>query len=461
MGAKTRYDQGLDAYEKAMVTQDRVKAATAYEDAARLFALAVTETKQQGEAVVGAARKAAEAAREQAQTTDVRQYAGDELKEADGLLGSAGKERDFQKAKRLYDQAAAKYAQAVEVTPGRKRAEEAKLGAAEQDARTAKSSAQRQKDRIGADERQYAKQQVADGDQDWAGAERKLSSAATVADHESAARLYAQAESHYAEALRVTPGLKKAAQEPLAGESRTFAGIEMVWVPPGTFSMGSPSSEEDRDSDETQHRVTLTKGFWMGKYEVTQAQWRAVMGSNPSKFSGSNLPVEQVSWNDCQDFIRKLNAKGQGTFRLPTEAEWEYACRAGTTTPYFWGTKWSPDKCMAENDVGSNEDSGVEYYRSRGLPVDSTAPVGSFAANRWGLHDMHGNVYEWCEDWYGDYPSGSVTNPTGPSTGSRRVFRGGGWYSFPRRCRSANRFSDDPDLRYGSLGFRLARVADR
>ena len=136
----------------------------------------------------------------------------------------------------------------------------------------------------------------------------------------------------------VAPPPRPAAVEPKPQRCETFSDIEMVWIPPGTFTMGSPSGEEGRLDNERQHQVTLTKGFWLGKYEVTQAQWESVMGSNPSHFKGRDLPVEQVSWNDCQEFIRKLNARGEGGFRLPTEAEWEYACRAGTTTPFHFGS---------------------------------------------------------------------------------------------------------------------------
>ena len=217
----------------------------------------------------------------------------------------------------------------------------------------------------------------------------------------------------------------------------------MVWIKPGTFEMGSPSSEEGRDDDERQHRVTLTKGFWMGKYEVTQAQWQAVMGSDPSRFKGSNLPVEQVSWNDCQEFIRKLNAKGQGTFRLPTEAEWEYACRAGSRTRFCFGD--------SDSDLGEYGWYGSNWG-------GTTHSGGQKRPNAWGLYDIHGNVWEWCQDWYGDYPSGNVTDPRGPGTGTYRVVRGGGWYYAPARCRSALRSGNAPGNRRGRLGFRVVRT---
>ncbi len=213
--------------------------------------------------------------------------------------------------------------------------------------------------------------------------------------------------------------------------------LEMVWIEPGSFMMGSPE-------DETQHRVTLTKGYWLGKYEVTQAQWEAVMGRGniPSKFKGPDLPVESVSWDDCKGFVQKLNAKlgsEGGGFRLPTEAEWEYACRAGTTGGY----------------AGVLGDLGWYDGNSGSTPH----PVGEKRANAWGIYDMHGNVWEWCEDWRGDYPSGSVTDPTGPSTGSNRVCRGGSWCCVATYCRSARRYWLEPGDRDDALGFRLARTS--
>ena len=292
---------------------------------------------------------------------------------------------------------------------------------------------------------------------DWTKVKNYAERAAHVpGDHGQLERLVADAEKRAAQEAQpgaltqaappVAEAEKRATQELQPGQSRTFAGIEMVWIPAGSFDMGSPKDEKGRDKGETQHRVTLTKGFWMGKYEVTQAQWQAVMGNNPSRFKGSNLPVEEVSWNDCQDFIRKLNAKGQGAFRLPTEAEWEYACRAGTQSRFCFGD--------SDSSLGT-----YAWYRSNS--GWKTHEVGQKSPNRWNLYDMHGNVWEWCQDWKGDYPSGSVTDPTGPSTGSGRVRRGGGWRLNPRYCRSADRSGGGPGLRRDDLGFRLARAADR
>ncbi|MDO4575234.1 MAG: formylglycine-generating enzyme family protein [Planctomycetia bacterium] len=184
----------------------------------------------------------------------------------------------------------------------------------------------------------------------------------------------------------------------MAGERmvKTAYGVEFAfrWCPAGCFMMGSPSSELGRDDDETQHRVTLTKGFWMLETEVTQAMWESVMGDNPSYFKGSNLPVEKVSWDDCQKFCQKLRSQGLNV-QLPTEAQWEYACRAGTTTPFSFGSTLNGDK--------ANCDGNYPYGAStEGTYLKKTAPVGSYSPNAWGLYDMHGNVYEWCADWKGD-----------------------------------------------------------
>ncbi len=229
--------------------------------------------------------------------------------------------------------------------------------------------------------------------------------------------------------------------------------LDLVWIPPGEFMMGSPESEEERRDDETQHLVTISSGFWMGKYEVTQGQYERIVGKNPSKFRGPDLPVEQVSWDDVQKFCRKLQGRlprelAGKTARLPTEAEWEYACRAGTTTPFHYGD--SLDSSMANFD-GNNPYGGGRKGEYR----EQTTPVGSFRPNAWGLYDMHGNVLEWCTDWYGEYPSGAVTDPTGPGSGERRVVRGGGWFNLAGFCRSAFRFLNGLDARYYFIGFRV------
>jgi formylglycine-generating enzyme required for sulfatase activity len=217
-------------------------------------------------------------------------------------------------------------------------------------------------------------------------------------------------------------------------------GMEFVLVQPGTFQMGSNDGSDD---ERPVHSVTISKPFYIGKYEVTQAQWMAVMGSNPSGFKGDNRPVETVSWNDAHDFIRKLNDKeNTGKYRLPTEAEWEFAARGGTQARGF--------KFSGSNDVGDvavcSSNSGNE-----------TKPVGSKQPNELGIFDMSGNVWEWCEDWYGNYDGSSVTDPAGPSSGQSRVLRGGSWFDNVFLCRSANRLRYYPDSRFSSLGFRLVQ----
>lgn len=214
--------------------------------------------------------------------------------------------------------------------------------------------------------------------------------------------------------------------------------LEMVLIPAGKYKMGSPASEKGREKNETQHEVSLTKSFYMGKYEVTQEQWEAVMGNNPIRTKGAKLPVTEVSWVKCQEFVKRLNAKTNGNCRLPTEAEWEYSCRAGTTTAYSIGNN------LTKNDAN--------------IADDSIKTVGGYKANAFGLYDMHGNVWEWCEDWYGDYPAGSVIDPKGPATGTRRVYRGGSFAGNGSGARSSYRFSNPPDIGYYNYGFRLART---
>jgi formylglycine-generating enzyme required for sulfatase activity len=225
-------------------------------------------------------------------------------------------------------------------------------------------------------------------------------------------------------------------------------GVKMVmcWIPPGEFLMGSPEDEEERDYDETQHRVKITQGFWLAKTPTTQAQWQAVMGNNPSRFQGEDLPVESVSWDDiCGNesgtggFLGALNEliPMGGRFHLPTEAQWEYACRAGTTEPYY-------------GDLDE-----IAWYDDNS--DDKTHAVGQKKPNEWGLHDMLGNVWEWCSDWFGDYDMLAVTDPAGPASGSHRVYRGGFWRSYAGNCRVAARYYRDPGLSAYDVGFRPAR----
>ena len=224
-----------------------------------------------------------------------------------------------------------------------------------------------------------------------------------------------------------------------------------VWINPGTFVMGSPLSEADRGSDEVQHTVTLTQGFWVSDHEVKQAEYEAVMGGNPSSFKGDlNRPVDSVSWNDAVLYCQKLTERERGAglitarqaYRLPTEAEWEYSARAGTT-----GARYG-------------ELDAIAWWA--GNAGNATHPVKQKAANAWGLYDMIGNVWEWCGDWSGGYPTGSVTDPTGPSSGSLRVLRGGGWWlDVARGVRSAGRYGYGPGNRVSNVGFRPVLSAVR
>ena len=219
----------------------------------------------------------------------------------------------------------------------------------------------------------------------------------------------------------------------------------MVYVEGGTFTMGATAEQEDDfwDNEKPTHQVTLSD-FYIGKYEVTQAEWQAVMGTNPSHFKGDNFPVERVSWYDCQEFIRKLNEMTGKNFRLPTEAEWEYAARGGNKSG---GYKYA----------GGNDVDNVAWYR--GNSGDKTHPVGTKRGNELGLYDMSGNVWECCQDRYGDYSSSHETDPTGPATGSNPVLRGGGWYYGARDCRLSSRVKGLPGIGGDEQGLRLALLS--
>ena len=230
--------------------------------------------------------------------------------------------------------------------------------------------------------------------------------------------------------------------------------LSMVFIPPGSFQMGSPSSEAGRSNDEGQHGVGISKGFWMGRYDVTQAQWQAVMGNNPSAFrayrvNGADRPVEQVNWDDCQQFLLRLNGMGKGTFRLPTEAEWEYACRAGSLGPRY-----------GELDAIAWHLGNSDY---------ETHPGGGKKPNAFGLYDMQGNVWQWCQDWYGPYHGtvwqwcrdhslfrdGFQVDPQGARSGPGRVIRGGAWSLDAPDCRSAYRYYHPQDYQNSNLGLRI------
>jgi formylglycine-generating enzyme required for sulfatase activity len=244
-------------------------------------------------------------------------------------------------------------------------------------------------------------------------------------------------------------------QEDLGGGVK----LEMVAAPGGRFQMGSPSNEYGRVDNETQHWVRVSD-FWIGRYEVTQAQWKAVMGNLPpdmaglgSEFKGDDLPVVNVSWEDAQEFIRKLNARlSNANYRLPREAEWEFAARAGESPPCGFGATITPEIAIYSHNFPYGKAAKGKYQRH-------PAPVGSLGvANAFGLFDMHGNVFEWCEDWYGPYPSAEATDPAGPGSGLYRVSRGGGWGSDALFCRSADRDFAGPGARFFHLGFRLLRT---
>ncbi len=227
-----------------------------------------------------------------------------------------------------------------------------------------------------------------------------------------------------------------------SGESKTITlpggvKMEMIWCAPGKFEMGSPVDETGRFDNETRHPVTITKGFWLGKYEVTQRQWECVMRSNHSRFKGPDRPMENVSWLDCETFVRRVNAQLGGLARFPTEAEWEYACRAGCDGPVS----------------GSDTLADVAWYDCNS--DSQTHEVGRIKPNAWGFYDMHGNVLEWCSDWFSALP-GKPVDPKGPPSGSFKVLRGGCWFFYERDCRCAYRLKREPSLRNCIFGFRLA-----
>lgn len=232
-------------------------------------------------------------------------------------------------------------------------------------------------------------------------------------------------------------------RDPVAGERRTFDGIAFQWCPAGTFDMGSPESEEGRGNDETRHEVTLTKGFWLGTYEVTRRQWAEVVLRD---FSVSDpTRAEFASWEDAQEFLAELN-NGRTQYRLPTEAEWEYACRAGTRERFYWG-----------EDRNETDIDDYAWYEEN-YEDETWLEVGGRLPNRWGLYDMSGNLWECCQDQYGPYPEESVTDPQGPDDdGGNVVLRGGYWGSDAAECRSANRRPSAPDNHGNTIGFRVLR----
>ncbi len=248
-----------------------------------------------------------------------------------------------------------------------------------------------------------------------------------------------------------------------------FVPSGLAWIPPGTFVMGSPTNEALRLTEENQHPVTLSKGFYMGKYPVTQGEYLAVVGRNPSYFNVNNgygldltRPVEQVSWFDATNYcaLRTAQERAAGiiptnyVYRLPTEAEWEYACRAGTRTAFYLGRALHSGQANFQGQYEYDATVGL-VKNLNGIFLQRTTPVGSYAPNPWGLYDMIGNVWEWCQDWFGPYATGSVTDPQGPATGTGRVVRGGYWYTEGRNCRSARRHDSLPSGPSNILGFRV------
>ena len=273
------------------------------------------------------------------------------------------------------------------------------------------------------------------------------STAAAKADmerHRLMARLRERGSEFVPNPPAVAAGTERSVALPNGGR------MDFVWCPPGRYLMGSSETEDKRNVDELQHVVTLTKGFWIGKTEVTRAQWKSVMGD--AGFAWSSLwggddefPIDTVSWQQCKEFCDKA---GNG-FRLPTEAEWEYACRAGTATPFSFGTSL--------NGVKANCSGGAEPYGTlvSGPNSFGSKRVASYQRNPWGIYDMHGNLFEWCADYYAEYPEGDVTDPGGPARGNVRVVRGGCWNYAPKMCRSAFRSRKDPVSADTHTGFRV------
>ncbi|HOZ45101.1 MAG TPA: formylglycine-generating enzyme family protein [Candidatus Hydrogenedentes bacterium] len=256
---------------------------------------------------------------------------------------------------------------------------------------------------------------------------------------------------------KAAPSSPEASGPPQPGETRTFAGIEFVWVPPGEFLMGATKTPEDLfrlyqgdlrwyANEVPRHPVAITKGFWLGKYEITQAQWQKVMGSNPSG-TDPECPVDKISWDDCQTFVAELHTRTNEPFRLPTEAEWEYACRAGGTTEFHFGD----GKADLRKYAWFSANSGGQSH-----------PVGKKEPNAWNLHDMHGNVWEFCQDWCDRayYAKSPKEDPQGPESGEYRMLRGGSFKRSETKCRCSFRSWNKPEYATAGQGLRICRDAD-
>ena len=237
-------------------------------------------------------------------------------------------------------------------------------------------------------------------------------------------------------------------------------GMEFVLIPAGTFVMGSPVDELNRGESEIQHKVTISKPFYIQTTEVTLKQWRAIMGKKflSLRRGPDTMPVTKVSWYDIIEFIKGLNQRNQGTYRLPTEAEWEYAARAGSTTAYSWGNDIDCDKAMYGNS--RKHDVCQLYNKSVKLELGRPALVKSYQPNAWGVYDMHGNVWEWVMDRHGEYSSAPAVDSFGPDSGTMRIRRGGSWFKYDYSCRSANRSTGHPATRYRTTGFRVVREVE-
>jgi uncharacterized protein (TIGR02996 family) len=248
--------------------------------------------------------------------------------------------------------------------------------------------------------------------------------------------------------------LLAAGVRPIGPRWTNSLGMEFAWVPAGTYFMGSPPGEPDRQENETRHRVTLTRGFYMGVHPVTRGQWREVAGSAPGRFTGDDRPVEGVSWTDCREFCQALTRKDglkvglPSPYRLPTEAEWEYACRGATATAFSFGDQLTPARANFHANYARRPEQP-------GSQRQETTPVGLFPANAWGLTDMHGNVFEWCADAYAVYSDRDATDPCVEDGGEVRILRGGSWHSLAGRCRSACRAWGPPGYRGSDVGCRV------
>jgi len=309
--------------------------------------------------------------------------------------------------------------------------------------RKAKEEAARKEEARIADERKADEERRAKAE-----AERKARQAKADAERKAAREALLQRLGRGSEFVPASPGCAAGTKKRISLPNGAY--MDLVWCPPGRFLMGSPKSEDGRNPDETQHLVTLTKGFWIGKTEVTRTQWKAIMGDAgfawTSLWGGDgDFPIDTVSWHQCREFCAKA---GRG-LRLPTEAEWEYACRAGTATPFDFGSSLNGHK--------ANCSGGAEPYGTHVSGPNSfgSKRVGSYRQNPWGLHDMHGNLFEWCADGYADYPTDDVEDPQGDPSGTTRVIRGGCWNFKPKMCRSAFRSRKDPSTADAHTGFRV------